>query len=359
MFELMRRALSLLVLAVALLPCAVSADLVNSYFFIPVVTNAPGVNNTFWKSDVTVTNLGPSAVLVGLKYFPSDVANTFDGTFPVTSWCQSGQTSLFEDVLGQYFPSAGQGKGFMVVADVTSVNCNVASPPTSHPGLLAVTSRTYNTGDPKGTYSLSADMNLLALNWTTYPSVMPGIRHTGTAAPGYRTNLSVANFSTVRIRVLVRIYDSTGALAAPESPQTIEALSFKQWSLPNLGVSYLSGAGRIEVRLDPVLVANPCTSVTDTFCTNPCDSKACPTKYAMRSTPTFFAYASMTDNGTGDGTMVSSFIDWQGYSKYTTDYKNAHCPGSSTPFGQALGEWMRDKGPSASEPPPTFSKVKK
>jgi len=346
--------------AIAVLPSVAPAQLVNSFQFIPVIAKAGGVNGTFWQSDLSISNLSGYTVTVGAKYFPSDVANTFNGTFPKSVSIASGQTLLVQDVLGSWFPSAGQGKGFLILADLTPVNCNVSSPPTAWSGLLAVNSRTYNTGDPKGTFSTAADPNLIGMNWTTFPSVITGIRHTGTTAPGFRTNLSVANFSTARIRVLIRIYTASGALAAAESLQTIEALSFRQWALPDFGVTNLgAGAGRIEVRLDPALVADPCTSVTETFCTNPCDPKKCPTKYAMRNEPTFFVYGSTTDNGTGDGVLLSPVIDWQGYSKFTSDYRNAHCPGNIIARDSAIGELLRAKGLIGPDPPPTFQKLKK
>jgi hypothetical protein len=361
----MRKALGVLVVATSFLSSVAAAQLINSFHFIPVVTKAPGLNSTFWQSDVTVTNVGTSKVRVGMKYFPSDVANTFDPQFPFQFDLEAGKTALWEDVLGWYwkrFPGPTQGKGFLVIADVTAVNCNVPSPPSSYSGLLAVTSRTYNRGDPKGTYSTAADPNLTGLNFTTFPSIITGVRHTGTTAPGFRTNLSVANFSTDRIRVLIRVFGGNGAPVAPESLQTIEALSFKQWSLTNLGVSNIGSypVGRIEVRLDPVLVADPCTSVTDTFCANPCDPVKCPTKYAMRSQPTFFAYASMTDNGTGDGTILSPVVDWQGYSKYTSDYQKAHCPDKSVIApNSAVANWLREHGLLEPDTTPTFKKLKK
>jgi hypothetical protein len=333
---------------------------VNSFQFIPVVVKAGGLNGTFWQSDLSISNLSGYTVTVGAKYFPSDVANTFNGTFPKSVSIASGQTLLVEDVLGSWFPSAGQGKGFLILADMTPVNCNVSSPPMSWSGLLAVNSRTYNTGDPKGTFSTAADPNLTGMNFTTFPSVITGIRHTGTTAPGFRTNLSVANFSTTRIRVLIRIYNASGALVATESLQTIEALSFRQWSLPDFGVTNLgAGAGRIEVRLDPTLVADLCTSVLETFCTNPCDPNKCPTKYAMLNVSTFFAYGSAIDNGTGDGVLLSPVIDWQGFVKYAGDYRDAHCPNNTIAHDSAIGELLRAKGLIRRDPPPTFQKVKK
>lgn len=353
----MRKALLVLATVTCLLSSAAAAQLVNSFHFVPVIAKAAGVGGTFWQSDVSISNLGASTITLGARYFPADVANTFNGTFPKNVSIGAGQTLLVQDVLGTWFPSAGSGKGFLILADISPVNCNVSSPPTSYPGLLAVTSRTYNTGDPKGTYSTAADPNLLGMNWTTFPSVIPGVRHTGTTAPGFRTNLSAANFSTTRIVIEIRIYTASGFLVM-ERAETVEALSFRQWTLADLGVPNLgAGAGRIEVRLDPVLVPNPCTSVTDTFCSNPCDPQKCPTKYAMRSQPTFFVYGSMVDNGTGDGVLLSPVVDWQGYNKWAGDYKDTHCPSLKTYQNNLLSDWFRARGLIEPDPPPTFKKV--
>jgi hypothetical protein len=323
----MRKAFLALAAVICLLSSTAAAQLVNSYYFIPVVTHAAGLNGTSWQSDVTITNVGPASVLVGTKIF-------------------------------YYAKTPAEGKGLLILADHTPVNCNVASPPTSHSGLLVVSSRTYNTGDPKGTYSTAVDMNLAAANFTTYPSVMTGVRQTGSSAPGFRTNLSVANLSTKRIGIFVKIFNSSGTLAAPESPQTVEPLSFRQWTLSSFGVTNLgSTPGHIEVRLDPTQVADPCTKVTDAFCSNPCDPQKCPKGYEMRSQPTFYAYASTIDNGTGDGTVLSSYIDWQGYNKWVGDYTSAHCPSIKAFQNNLLSDWFRDRGLIEPDPPPTFRKV--
>jgi hypothetical protein len=357
----MRKAFLTLAVVLCLLSSAAAAQLVNSFHFVPVVAKAAGLNGTQWKSDITVTNVGTTAVLVGMRLFYSGSSNSFDGTLPFQFWANPGESVTWEDFVAQYsyyIKTPAQGTGFIVVADITPVNCNVSSPPTAYPGLLAVTSRTYNTGDPKGTYSTAADPNLAGMNYTTYPSVIPGVRHTGTAAPGFRTNLSVSNFSTTRIKILVKIFNAAGALVVPESPQTVEALSFRQWALSDFGVTNLGATpGRIEIRLDPTQVADPCTSVTDTFCTNPCDPKKCPTKYALRSQPTFFVYGSMVDNGTGDGVMLSPVVDWQGYNKWAGDYKNQRCPSARVYQNNLLTDWFRNRGLIEPDPPPTFRKV--
>ena len=355
----MRKVLGALVVALSLLSSAAAAQLLNSFFFIPVVTRAPGLNGTFWQSDVSITNLTSLPLTVGAKYFPSDVANSFNGTFPVTMTIPPWQTLLVQDFVGTKFPSAGQGKGFAIIADVTPVNCNVTKPPSSYAGLLAVTSRTYNTGDPKGTYSTAADMNAAALNLTNFSSVIPGVRHTGTTAPGYRSNLSVANLSTKRIKVVITIFDGFGGRVAGPIDQDVEALSFRQWSLQNLGVSSINGSGHVDVRLADGQVADPCANVSDTACSNPCDSSKCPTKYALASQPTFFAYVSMTDNGTGDGTILSSFIDWQGYSKWMSDYQDQHCPDIKVYNNNRLTDWLKGRGFIGPDAPPTFRKVSK
>jgi hypothetical protein len=354
----MRKSFLILVAVTCLLSSAAAAQLMNSFYFIPVVTKAQGLNGTFWQSDVAITNFSSTNATIGAKYFPSDVANSFNGAFPVTITVPAWRTVLITDFVGTKFPSAGLGKGFAILADVTPVNCGGSSPPTAYPGVFAITSRTYNTGDPKGTYSTAAEMNLAGANFTTFPSVIPGVRHTGTTAPGFRTNLSVANLSTARIRVLISIYDSFGGTVIPASVQDIESLSFKQWSLQSLGVTSINGGvGHIDVRLADGQVADPCAGVKDAFCSNPCDDQKCPQKYAMRSQPTFYAYASTTDNGTGDGTILSPFIDWQGYNKWVSAYEDQHCPSLKITLNNTLTDWLRSQGLVGPEPPPTFRKV--
>ena len=359
----MRRLSAIVAAALFLVSNIAVAQVPYSFQFVPVVSKAQGANNTFWLSDLYITNVGSSTSTVGVKYFPSDVSNTFNGTFPKTLTIPPGQNFSVMDVIGSWFPSyyapptVPATKGYLIIADITPQNCNVSSPPSSYPGLFAVTSRTYNTGDVRGTFGMTIPPPMEGMNFTTYPSVITGVINTGSTAPGFRTNVSVANLSTRPITVRISAFKSDGSSAGTFQIKTILPLSFGQWSVAALGFSMGSLPGRIEVKLDPPSqVANPCTCVTNTFTTNPCSTGS---HYALSSEPAFFAYASMTDNGTGDGTFLGPVIDYVTYSAWKSKYKDDNCPNLSCLRFTPVEEFLRARGLGLLEEAPVFRKVTK
>ncbi len=356
----MKKSPVLVAAALFLISTVATAQVPYSFQFVPVATKAPGANSTSWLTDLYVTNLGSSSLVVGIKYFPQDVTNTFDGTFVSSFGINAGQNLSVSDIIGSWFPgyySLPSGtKGYMILADITPQNCNVSSPPTAYPGVLAVTTRTYNTGDSRGTFGMTIPPSMSGFNITTYPSVIPGVINTGTTAPGFRTNVSVANISTRTITVRISAFKYDGSSAGTFQIKTILPLSFGQWSLSSLGFTMGSQPGRVEVKLDPpTQVADPCAGVKNTFSANPCSTP----HYALSSEPAFFAYASMTDNGTGDGTFLAPSIDWMSYYTWLNNYKQAHCPNSSSSLGTQLEELLRARGLGLLESAPTFRKVPK
>jgi len=178
-----------LVLAGGQLPSLLgrAGQLVNSFYFIPVVTKAPGLTARTGRATITVTNVGPASVQVGTKVFYGRPGEHLTGSFPVNVWISPGQTTVLEDFFSIY---ARMGlrvpprERYLVLADITPVNCNVSSPPTTLCGPAGRHVPYYNTGDPKGTYSTAAEMNLAGANFTTYPSIITGVRQTGFHRPG-------------------------------------------------------------------------------------------------------------------------------------------------------------------------------
>lgn len=273
----MRRLATMLAAAFAALPAA--AQLPGPDQLVPVVAHTAGAGNppTYWLSDVVIRNLEEVPVTVGAVYLPSDRSNTWDGTFPVTLTLQPNETLLVEDVLGTWFGVSGNEKGFLFISA-----SDEHFPENPAEARLLVTSRTYNTGDPRGTYGQTIAPNLFYWNGGSDLSQLTGIRHGGR----YRSNLGVVNISFDEITVHMIFYDEDGIPLASTS-RAIPAGSMKQWSLSSLGVPQRDGPISADLWLDPADVTpDPCNADQVTY---------------------FVAYVSKVD-GNPDGTGDAEFI---------------------------------------------------
>ncbi len=127
---------------------------------IPVVGRAPGVNGTFWRSDVSIFNPASTSTLLTIRY--NGVAQNLT--------LGAGNTQVLADVLARFGQTAGGGT---LVISWTSANAPV------------VTSRTYTSVETGGTYGQSIDPV------TAFGSVafVPGLRHDGS----YRSNVGFVN----------------------------------------------------------------------------------------------------------------------------------------------------------------------
>ncbi len=246
---------------------------------VPVVAHTAGAGSppTYWISDVVIRNLEDVQVTVGAVYFPANRANTWDGSFPVTFTLEPNQTLLVEDVLGTWFGITGNEKGILFIS---ASDDHFPSNPAE--ARLLVTSRTYNTGDPRGTYGQTIAPNMLYWNGGPEPSQITGIRHGGR----YRSNLGIVNISFDEITVHMIFYAADGTPVASAS-RTIPPASMRQWSLSSLGVPESDGAMSADLWLDPADVTpDPCTADQVTY---------------------FVAYLSKVD-GNPEGTGDAEFI---------------------------------------------------
>jgi len=127
---------------------------------IPVVARAPGVNGTFWRSDVTFFNPTTGRMILSLEYAGLSKTLTLEG----------GDTILYDDVVSAFGQSAGAGS--LRVSWMTA-------------GGPVVTSRTYTTVATGGTYGQSIDPVAGFAN----ESFVPGLRNDAS----YRTNIGIVN----------------------------------------------------------------------------------------------------------------------------------------------------------------------
>lgn len=136
---------------------------VGDMLTIPVVGRAPGANETFWRSDVTLFNPSTAEMTVTLRY----------GNEDRTLVVGAGETEVLADVLSTFGLTAGSGALF--------VSWNGGTGP-------VVTSRTYTSTETGGTYGQSIDP-LASLKTSM---VVPGLRNDGS----FRTNVGFFNGGT-------------------------------------------------------------------------------------------------------------------------------------------------------------------
>lgn len=351
------RLVKLCVVALVCVAVPASAQIPISFFIVPVVVKAPGLNDSNWGSDLFLSNLGDDDRAFSAHFFPAKVENTFDGDFARDNVSvRAGDTLQVTDVIGTWFPSAGSNtKGWLVVADTTPVDCDDDDRTTAQ---ASIATRVYNSVGGGATYGMIVESSMLAVNPTSYPSVFTGVRHQGeNAKPGFRSSVGVANISTVWTSVEFTLYDHSGALKG-QATKGIKPLSMMQWSLEQLGFPVLGNrAGRLEVRIvDPNL--DPCAESSSEFgCMDICDPE-CEGAYGFGAVQAIVPYVSNTDNLTGDGETILPVVDLMSFYAWANDYMETHCPEEKS--GSLLEDLMRRVDPyldGRDRMPPVFRKV--
>ncbi len=251
----------------------------NDTFILPVVAHTTGAGNppTRWVSDLVLHNLEDSSVTVGMVYFPFEHANDWDGTFPVSIDLEARETRLVEDVLGTLFHETSNTKGLLYI---TGEKDYIPGNPDDVELLLS--SRTYNTGSPGGTYGQTVPSNQFLWNGSSTPSYITGARND----QRFRSSLGIVNISLVPITVHYKILDDTGTVLR-ESRVDLPAASGWQRLFSNLGIGKVSGPMTVELWLDPSdVIQDPCEGNDVTY---------------------FWAYVSKVD-GNPDGTGDAEFL---------------------------------------------------
>jgi PKD repeat protein len=126
---------------------------------LPVVGRAPGVNGTFWRSDVTLFNPSAANLTVSLRFNNATQQLALGG----------GDTVVLADVLSRFGQTAGSGTLQMSWTGTAPV----------------VTSRTYTSVEGGGTYGQSIDP-VAAFGQRMF---VPGLRHDD----DFRTNVGFVN----------------------------------------------------------------------------------------------------------------------------------------------------------------------
>lgn len=217
---------------------------------VPVVANLPGLNNTDWRTDVSVVNLADTETSVVLLLVPEirDGVQVFEpmtsDPISIAADDQLTMRNVVETVFGLTNTKGG-----------LSIFSTDGAP-------LVVGARIYTYGDDGGSYGQNAEGLLVANHaWA------PGIAHDDF----YRTNVGIyLPFDPQpgeEARFVVRVYDKDGEQVGAGNI-TFADVGIQQYSLSAFGVQGLLD-GYVEIDcLDPTI--------------------------------TFYAYASRVDQKSGD-----------------------------------------------------------
>ncbi len=230
----MRRTLMLVVL-VLLTATGARAQFVAPGGSFPVVANLPGLNNTDWRTDVSVVNLAATGTSITLLLQP-EIRNGAPAFEPViiesvniAAGAQLTMRNIVETVFG-----LSNTKGAL------SIFSNDGAP-------LVMSARIYTYGDDGGSFGQNVEGLLVANDaWT------PGITHDDF----YRTNIGIyLPFDPqpgAPVRFAIRVHNSTGAEVGSGAIIFNDA-GVQQLSLSAFGVSTLLD-GYVEFDcLDPTV----------------------------------------------------------------------------------------------------------
>ena len=261
------------------------AQIAAPIHILPVIAKVSGAANTDWVTSLSVSNVGDLEGDVSALFFRESQSNIpFLNPTEVFS-LEPGKTLSVTDVLGSWFPTQGDTKGFLVL---------LAEPSDGSEEVVMLTSagRIFNNADPSATYGQTVPSTLLSLAVAPGVSVMPGAQWDDAV----RTNVGVLNLTLRPLDVLVTIYDADGAVLATAT-RRIRTFSLGQWSLAQLGVENLGTPGLVEVSVDPDTITwDPCYEGTDLDLDD--------------LGGLFMAYMSRVDQVTGDAEFVQGQTDW-------------------------------------------------
>ena len=206
---------------------------------IPVAGVLQGANNTFFRTDLAITNTGSGAGSATLRYFPRSGA-------PVDRTISLGgrQSTILADVIGTFFGQASGSVGYLLFTPITS--------------SFVVTNRTYTTAAGQSATFGSAAPTLPAAGslkngaLRAIGSIEDAARATIVAArpATFRTNFGLVETSgnSVTVRVTLRFnYPAGTKLQAVGSASKDYVLAPNQFMQLNGIATEILGSGRDSV----------------------------------------------------------------------------------------------------------------
>jgi hypothetical protein len=220
---------------------------------IPAAGSTPGVNGTFWRSDIAIANFMDREQSVRLQWLPQGASSTFSKTITLQRLGFVRSNDFVAEILGQ------SGIGAILVSGVTSTG---DSDPTA---ALYAQSRIW-TPQPGSSGTMSESLPAIPTSTINTPDAMvmfPGVLGSGT----YRLNVGIVNLDPVNAQT-INITISFGPVGNFTVNVTVPPMGMQQASL---------GSGFFFPEM-------PMANVTD----------------ALTKTNKWVAYVSTIDNVTGD-----------------------------------------------------------
>ncbi len=193
----------------ALLLSAPASGQLSSAWMVPAAAHTPGVEGTYWYTDLSLHNPHGFTLPITVFFLESDRDNWSSPVMDLD--LAPNETLNLWDALGpNVFSVEGTG-AFLVYADYDRIDC-----PTDADCALLVSSRTY-TPDPL-TYSGEFGQGIpgrsieQGVDWDTYGYV-GGILNDGAA---FRCNVGVASWTDTWTTVWVDVQDAAGTILGTE-----------------------------------------------------------------------------------------------------------------------------------------------
>jgi PKD repeat protein len=233
-----------------LIPVFVFSQIMSDYQIIPVVAHSEGggVPPTYWRSDLTLYNPNETDLKIGFSFWEENIPNSID--FSKTIVLKKKETIIVEDVLNYLFGINQNKKGALIISSKKEF-----FPENPEDSKFLCISRTYNTGDPKGTYGQTVLPGNLFLNGFATPIFLTGLRQD----ERFRTNIGFLNLSKNSIKIYYKFIDSKNNLLK-DGYQNMPPYSLKQISVSSIGIQNVLGSFSGEFWMDPSLVSpDPCS----------------------------------------------------------------------------------------------------
>jgi len=193
---------------------------------VPVVANLPGLNQTFWRSDVYVLNMNMTDTSFVMVLYPEIVNNepTFEPMVTDPIQLAAGKQRTFSNIVQSVFGLQGAKGGLHLI---------------SLDGLpLVFGARTYTIPEAGGSFG----QNVYGV-YVTNKAWVTGVRHDSL----FRTNLGifVPVDPVAGLTFTVTVYENDGTVAGTGTMQFGQA-GLKQRNLDSFGVGNLIG-GYVEI----------------------------------------------------------------------------------------------------------------
>jgi hypothetical protein len=215
-------------------------------YYIPASARAVGAENTYWVTDVAVTNFTDSSAVVNIAYLKKDRNNS--SPVNISFAIESGEQQLLTDVFDSLFGlESGNGGLRVTVSDQD----------------IKATSRTYNAAGAAGTYGQF--IPAIEMNEALAPGVT-GVLLQLQEDSDFRTNLGILSRTAIATEVQIDFYRANGSKAGTRIVN-LKAYEMKQFNIRQYSGQMASGYALINVNTDGARI---------------------------------FVYASVVDNGSGD-----------------------------------------------------------